>query len=99
MKNNRWVFAVWMVLIIVCMASCSLDGGTIIITNNSNREYYGRVWTDSKEIYHGRIRAWNSKSFYVSGEANVHTDFETGNGGKSNPSGYISGGRTLILDL
>jgi len=82
------------------MPACSaLEGGTVIITNNSNKEYTGRVWTDSKVLFNGRIRAWNIKSFYVSEDCNVYTDFESGNGGKSNPSGHVSGSGTLILDL
>jgi hypothetical protein len=101
MKNKRGLLIVAAALIALFMAACSLDmeGGTVIVTNNSNRDFYGRVWTDSKELYNGKIRAWNSKSFRVSEEGTVYTDFESGNGGKSNPSGYVSRNRTLILDL
>ena len=74
-------------------------GGTVIITNNTNKEYSGRVWTDSEELYNGRIRAWNSKTFFVSKDDSVYTDFESNGGGKSSPSGYVSRGGTLILDL
>jgi hypothetical protein len=76
-----------------------MENGYVIITNNSNKEFTGRVWTDSKELYNGKIRAWNSKSFHVSEEGTVYTDFESGNGSKSTPSGYISRNQMLILDL
>ena len=101
MKSNMYFLIVLAILIAVFMTACTLDldGGSVIITNNSNKTFNGRVWTDSGELYNGRIRAWNSKSFRVFEEGTVYTDFESSNGGKSNPSGYVSRGRTLILDL
>ena len=101
MKNNRWYLFFFAVLIALFMTACrlDLDEGLVIITNNSNRDFNGRVWTASKELYSGKIRAWNSKSFRVFDEGTVYTDFESSNGGKSNPSGYVSRGNTLILDL
>ena len=101
MKKHKWFFASLAVLFsLSMMASCSnLEGGTVIITNNTNKEYSGRIWTDSEELYNGRIRAWNAKTFYVSKDYSVYTDFESNDGGKSSPSGYVSRGGTLILDL
>ena len=55
--------------------------------------------TDSKELFNGKIRAWNARSFHVSEDCTVYTDFESASGNKSNPSGSVSGSRTLILDL
>ena len=88
------------------LASCTLvisdrdfEGGTVVIANNSDEIFVGRVWTDSKELYNGKIRAWSSKTFKVSVEKTVYAEFESANGITSNPSGYVSGGRTLILDL
>ena len=45
MKKHKWFFASLAVLFSLFMtASCSnLEGGTVIITNNSNKEYVGRV--------------------------------------------------------
>ena len=101
MKKHQWVLVSLAVLFSLFMtASCgSLEGGTVIITNNTNKEYVGRVWTDSEELYNGRISAWNAKTFFVSKDDSVYTDFESNDGGKSSPSGYVSRGRTLILDL
>ena len=100
MKTSRCFFIFTAALIGLLMAACgNLEGGTVIITNYSNKEYIGRVWTDSKELFSGRIRAWNARSFYVSEDVTVYTDFESGSGNKSNPSGSVSGSRTLILDL
>ena len=101
MKNNRCFLLVLAILFALFMAACASDGegGTVIITNNTNRDFVGRIWTDTNELYNGRIHAWNSKLFHVSEEGTVYTDFESSNGGKSNPSGYISRNRTLILDL
>jgi len=101
MKKHQCVLASLAVLFSLFMAaSCgTLEGGTVIITNNTNKEYVGRVWTDSKELYNGRIRAWNAKTFFVSKDDSVYTDFESAGGGKSSPSGHVSRGRTLILDL
>jgi hypothetical protein len=101
MKKYLWVLVSLAVLFsLFMMASCgTLEGGTVIITNNTNKEYFGRVWTDSKELYNGRIRAWNVKTFFVSKDDSVYTDFESDDGGKSSPSGHVSRGRTLILDL
>ena len=101
MKKHKWVLASLAVLFSLFMAaSCgTLEGGTVIITNNTNKEYVGRVWTDSKELYNGRIRAWNAKTFFVSKDDSVYTDFKSDDGGKSSPSGHVSRGRTLILDL
>ena len=101
MKSNRYFLPVLVILIAAFMMACTSDweGGTIIITNNTKRDFVGRVWTDTKELYNGRIHAWHSKLFHVYEEGTVYTDFESGNGGKSNPSGYVSRNRTLILDL
>jgi hypothetical protein len=100
MKRRRWSFVFLTALIIFILSACgNLDGGNVIITNNSNKEFYGRIWTDNVELYNGRIRAWNSKYFSVSEEGKVYTDFESSNGDKSNPSGYVLKNRTLILDL
>ena len=101
MKKNRCFLLVLAILIAIFITACAVDweDGTVIITNNTNRDFIGRVWTDSKELYNGRIHAWNSKLVHVSEEGTVYTDFESSNGGKSNPSGYISKNRTLILDL
>ena len=101
MENKRCFLLVLAILIAIFITACSLDweGGTVIITNNTNRDFNGRVWTDTKEFYNGRIHAWDSKIFLISEEGTVYTDFESSNGGKSNPSGYISRNRTLILDL
>jgi hypothetical protein len=101
MKRHKWVLVSLAVLFSLFMtASCgSLDGGTVIITNNTNKEYAGRVWTDSEELYNGRIRAWNAKTFLVSKDDSVYTDFESNDGDKSSPSGYVSRGRTLIIEL
>ena len=101
MKHNRSFLLVLAILIAIFMASCTTDwaDGIVIITNNTNRDFVGRVWTDTKELYNGRIHAWGTKLFHVSEEGTVYTDFESSNGGKSNPSGYISRNRTLVLDL
>jgi len=101
MKKHKWILAYLAVLFSLFMtSSCSnLEGGTVIITNNTNKEYVGRVWTDSEELYNGRISAWNAKTFFVSKDNNVYTDFESGDGVKSSPSGYVSRARTLILGL
>jgi len=85
------------------LGSCRIDidtsGGTVVITNNSNKSFSGRVWTDSYELFNGTIRAWKTKMFHVSEECTVYTYFESDNGGKSNPSGRVSKHRTLVLDL
>ena len=101
MKKHKRVLVSLAVLFSLFMTAscCSLEGGTVIITNNTNKEYVGRVWTDSKELYNGRIRAWNAKTFFVSKDDSVYTDFESNDGGKSSPSGYVSRGRTLIIEL
>ena len=101
MKSNWYLLIVLAILIVLFATACrlDLDGGTVIITNSSNKDFNGRVWTDTKELYNGRVHAWNSKSFHVFEEGTVYTDFESSNGGNSNPSGYVSRGRTLILDL
>jgi len=106
MRNNGLFLVVLAVLFALLVSGCSvnvpesyLDGGTVIITNQSNKSFNGTVWTDSQELFNGTIHAWNSKSFRVSEDGNVYTDFESGNGGTSSPSGYVSRGRTLILDL
>jgi len=101
LKNNKFIFIVLAILIAWFMTACTTgwEDGTVIIVNNTNRDFVGRVWTDTKELYNGRIHAWGTKLFHVSEEGTVYTDFESSNGGKSNPSGYISRNRTLILDL
>jgi len=101
MKKHKWVLASLAVLFSLFMAaSCSnLEGGTVIITNNTNKDYVGRVWTDSQELYNGRISAWNAKTFFVSKDNSVYTDFESSDGNKSSPSGYVSRARTLIIEL
>ena len=106
MKKHQWVLVSLAVLFSLFMtASCgsleggTVKGGTVIITNNTNKEYTGRVWTDSEELYNGRIRAWNAKTFFVSKDDSVYTDFESNDGNKSSPSGHVSRGRTLILEL
>ena len=101
MKKHKWFFASLAVLFsLSMMASCSnLEGGTVIITNNTNKEYVGRVWTDSQELYNGKISAWNAKTFFVSKDNSVYTDFESSDGSKSSPSGYVSRARMLILEL
>jgi len=83
------------------LSGCDIDkcGGTVLVTNNSNKSFKGKVWTDSHELFDGTIRAWNTKTFHVSEECTVYTYFESDNGGKSNPSGYVSRYRTLVLDL
>ena len=101
MVNSRnWSIFV-AVLIVLFMTSCTLDldEGTVIITNNPNRNFHGRVWTDAEDLFNGRIRAWNTKSFRVFDGSIVYTDFETTDGIKSNPSGRVSRNRTLILNL
>ena len=101
MENSKSRLVFLTVLIVLFMTSCAidLDEGTVIITNNSNKDFNGKVWTDIEELFNGRIRAWNTKSFRVSDGSTVYTDFETTNGSKSNPSGRVSRNRTLILDL
>jgi hypothetical protein len=106
MKINR-IFATFLVILLVwfvigCVVNVpesESEGGTVIVTNNSNKSFKGAVWTDSKELFNGTIRAWNAKTFRVSEECRVYTDFESDNGGKSSPSGYVSRYKTLILDL
>jgi len=100
MKIKRCFLFILVVLIISILTACStIEGGNVIITNNSNKEYVGRVWTDSNELFNGRIRAWNSKVFYVNENKMVYTDFESVDDNKSSQSGFVSRGRSLILDL
>jgi len=104
MKNNRCLLGFAGVLIIILMVACNVEndswkGGTVIVTNNTNRDFVGRVWTDEKELFNGRIRAWNTRTFFVSDGITVYTDFECSNGNKSNPYGSVANYRTLILDL
>jgi len=106
MRNNGFYLVVLAVLFALLACGCSvnvpesyLDGGTVIISNQSNKRFNGTVRTDSQQLFKGTIRAWNSKSFRVSEDSNVYTHFESGNGGTSSPSGYVSRGRTLVLDL
>jgi hypothetical protein len=89
----------FLAILLLMAGCCNLEGGTVIITNNSNREYTGRVWTDTHELFNGTIRSWRTKTFFVSENINVYTDFESSNGNSSNPSGYVSRGVSLILDL
>jgi hypothetical protein len=105
MKKN-WCFLVSLVLLALFVSACTVvvphsvfEGGTVIITNNSNKNFSGSVWTDSRELYNGKIHAWDSKSFRVTEEGVVYTDFRSANGSKSNPSGYVSHGSSLVLDL
>ena len=102
-RKHSFVMKVCVLLLVAfCLVNCSsssLTGGTVIITNNSSESFSGKIWTDSKELFNGTIRSWNSKSFYISDDCNVYTDFESDNGEKYNPSGHVSGGRSLILDL
>jgi len=98
-----------LLMIVIGLGSCHVhidtdtdrdrDRGNVVITNNSNKSFKGKVWTDSYEIFNGTIRAWHTKSFCVSDGCTVYTDFESDNGGKSNPSGRVSRHRTLVLDL
>ena len=106
MKSKGILSTILMVLLAWFVTSCVVDvpesvfdGGTVIITNNSNRSFNGTVWTDSTELFNGTIRAWNSKTFRLFENGRVYTEFESSNGGKSRPSGYVSRGRLLILDL
>ena len=106
MKINRILAAFLVVFLAWFVIGCAVnvpentfDGGTVIVTNNSNKNFKGTVWTASKELFNGTIRAWNTKTFRVPEESYVYTDFESDNGGKSSPSGYVSRYRTLILDL
>jgi len=92
-----------LLMIVIGLGSCHVDvdadDGTVLITNNSNRSFKGKVWTDSHELFDGTIRAWHTKSFHVSDECTVYTSFESDDGGKSSPSGRVSRHRTLVLDL
>ena len=97
-KNGRFLIFL-VVLIALLVAGCTLDEGTVIITNNSKKDFYGRAWTDTEELYKGSIHAWNSKFFNVPFGVLVYTDFESSDGDKSNPSGRVTKNRTLILDL
>ena len=95
-----WKCLLFIIVVLLLITACgNMEGGTVIINNNSKKEFTGRVWTDSKELFNGKIRAWNARSFHVSEDCTVYTDFESASGNKSNPSGSVSGSRTLILDL
>jgi len=105
MRKMRFLAVFGMVLLALLISSCVVNvpdsayyGGTVIVKNNSNKSFRGTVRTDSRELFNGTIRAWNSKTFRID-EGTVYTDFESDNGGVSNPSGYVSKGRVLILDL
>jgi len=104
MKSKRRLLGFAGVLIVLLIAACNIEDGnwkigTVIVTNKSNRDFVGMVWTEEKELFNGRIRAWNTRTFFVSNGLVVHTEFESTNGGKSSPSGRVSNYRTLILDL
>jgi hypothetical protein len=98
MKNYK-IILVFLVTLLLMVGCSNLEGGSVIITNNSNREYTGRIWTDSQELFNGTIRSWRTRTFFVSENINVYTDFESSNGNRSSPSGYVSRGVSLILDL
>jgi len=106
MRNIGFLAAFLTVLLVLLITGCvvhvsdsAYDGGTVVVTNNSNKSFKGMVWTDSKELFNGTIRAWKTKSFRISDDCTVYTNFESDNGGVSSPSGYVSKGRVLILDL
>ncbi len=106
MRNKGLFLVVLAVLFALSVNGCSVNvpesyynGGTVIITNHSSKSFSGTVWTDSQELFNGTIRAWNSKTFHVPEESSVYTHFKSGNGNTSSPSGYVSSGRTLVLDL
>jgi len=107
MKNIRFLVAFWMVLLALLATGCvvnvsdddAFDGGTVVVKNDSNKSFKGTVRTNSKVLFNGTIHAKDSKVFRISDKGTVYTEFESDNGGVSNPSGYVSNGRLLILDL
>ena len=106
MKNIGFFAAFVAVLLALFASSCTInfpegefDGGTVVITNNSNRNFKGTVWTDSGKIFSGTIRAGDSKVFCVPEEGKVYPRFECSNGCTSSPSGYASEDSVLILEL
>jgi len=65
MKNYKCFLISLVVLIALLTVGCTLDEGTVLITNSSKKDFYGKVWIDTEELYNGRIHAWNSKLFSV----------------------------------
>jgi hypothetical protein len=107
MNKRRLFLAVSAIFIALLMTGCKIvvsddvydDRGTVIIENNTNKRFEGAVWTDTKDLFDGTIRAGQSKTFHVYRNCTVYTDFETSDGHRSNPSGYVKKGRTLVLEL
>jgi hypothetical protein len=107
MNKKRLFFTVSAVFIVLLMTGCKVvvsdheydDRGTIIIKNNTDKCFNGTVWADSRQLFNGTIHAWKSKSFHVHDNCYVHADFESDDGCRSRPSGYVKRDRTLVLEL
>jgi len=94
------------VLIALFITGCTVvvpdrafEGGTIVISNHTGRNYSGKVWTDSMELYRGNVRAGKSRKINVSESCTVYIDFESSDGAKTTSSGYVSRGKSVVFDL
>ena len=110
MKRKIFGFAAFIIVLmsVLAFSSChieyhgdnSKDECRVIVRNNSSRDYCGTVWTEKKELFDGTIRAWSSKTFYVSDDCTVYTYFKSTCGSyNAYPKGKANSHKTLILEL
>ena len=91
--------------IVIGFSGCDIDINThhdecdVRVKNNSGRTYTGKVWTNDEKLYDGRLKPWESRTFYVKEDSRVYTFFESDCGRFSSPSGKAKTHKTLVLEL